>query len=111
MAYILYEGARKEEYMKKFCLVILSVCLFIFSLNCVKADDISYKRLNNIYFNLTVDGKFESNHVTMFILDGRLAYCIEPGKDINTKYYEADKIILSTGGLSYPTTGSTRRWI
>ncbi len=33
------------------------------------------------------------------------------GLKTNTKYYEADKIILSTGGLSYPTTGSTRRWI
>ncbi len=75
--------------MKKFLLVILSVCLFGFGFSYVSADDISYKRLNNIYFNLTVDGKFESNHVTMFILDGRLAYCIEPGKDINTKYYDA----------------------
>ena len=77
--------------MKKVGLIIISVCLFICCLYSVKADDIKYKRLEGIYFNLTVDGKFESNHVTMFYLGNRLAYCIEPGKDINTKSYDSYK--------------------
>ena len=77
--------------MKKLSLIILSVCIFVFSLGSVRAETISYKRLPNIYFNLTVDGKAESNHVTAFILGNRLAYCIEPGKDITTKTYDTYK--------------------
>lgn len=74
--------------MKKLSLIILSVCMFIFSLGNVSAETISYKRLQNIYYNLTVDGITESNHVTAFILGNRLAYCIEPGKEITTKVYD-----------------------
>lgn len=77
--------------MKKVFLAGLSVCIFISYLCNVQAEDISYKRLNNIYYNLTVDGKFESNHVTMFYLADRLAYCIEPGKEITTKVYDSYK--------------------
>ena len=56
----------------------------------VLAANISYERINNAYYNLTVNGKKESNHVTKFILDGRLAYCIEPGADITTRVYDSN---------------------
>ena len=75
--------------MKKFRVLILGIILFVLSVEGIKAETISYKRLDNIYFNLTVDGRTTSNHVTMFYLDDRLAYCIEPGKDITTKVYNA----------------------
>lgn len=75
--------------MKKVGLILIGICLFYFGLNSVKAETITYKRLDNINFNLTVDGQKESNHVTMFYLDDRLAYCIEPGKDITTKIYDS----------------------
>ena len=75
--------------MKKFRVLILGIILFVLSVEEIKAEAISYKRLDNIYFNLTVDGRTTSNHVTMFYLDDRLAYCIEPGKDITTKVYNA----------------------
>lgn len=77
--------------MKKLSLIVLSVCMFIFSIGGVSAENISYKKLQNIYYNLTVDGKTQSNHVTAFILGNRLAYCIEPGKEITTKTYDTYK--------------------
>lgn len=77
--------------MKKILLIILSVCIFAMSLGNVKAENIIYKPLQNIYFNLTVDGVTKSNKVTAFILGNRIAYCIEPGKDINTTNYDAYK--------------------
>lgn len=79
--------------MKRKTKVLLSilclVSLLSINIKSTKAETISYKKLNNIYFNLTVDGKYESNGVTMFYLDQTLAYCIEPGAAINTKTYNA----------------------
>ena len=75
--------------MKKVGLLWMGLCLFCFGLYSVKADNITYKKLDDINFNLTVDGKKESNYVTMFYLDNRLAYCIEPGKDITSKIYDS----------------------
>ncbi len=77
--------------MKKVSLIILSVCLVTLSICNVKAENITYKKLGNIYYNLTVDGKTQSNHVTAFYLGNRLAYCIEPGKEITTKTYDTYK--------------------
>lgn len=88
---ILQLRGKKGGFMKKVFLAGLSVCVFLSYLCNVRAEDISYKRLDNIYYNLTVDGKFESNHVTMFYLADRLAYCIEPGKEITTKVYDSYK--------------------
>jgi len=77
--------------MKKIWLIILSVCIFIISLGNVRAESISYQYLPNIYYNLTVDGKTTSKRVTAFYLGNRLAYCIEPGKEINTPTYDTYK--------------------
>lgn len=81
--------------MKKTSKILLAT-LFIFgfltiNIKEIKAATISYKKLNNIYFNLTVDGKYQSNGVTMFYLDQTLAYCIEPGTEITTKNYNSSK--------------------
>lgn len=75
--------------MKKVWLIGFSLCLLCLGLTNVKAENITYQRISNTYYNLTVDGKTISNHVTKFFLDGRLAYCIEPGKDINTSVYDS----------------------
>ncbi len=74
---------------KKIILLCLGVFIFISGNTLVKADNITYKKLDGIYFNLKVNDKVESNYVTMFYLDDRLAYCIEPGKDITTSNYDA----------------------
>lgn len=75
--------------MKKILLLTLGIIMGLFLTGHVKAETISYKKLDNIYFNLKVNGVSSSNYVTMFYLDGRLAYCIEPGKDINTRTYNS----------------------
>jgi len=64
--------------------------LSIFLIGNVKAEEsrISYERLGDIYFNITVDGNFQSNHVTSFHFGDRIAYCIEPGVAINTSIYD-----------------------
>ena len=80
---------KKGEKMKKLSLLTLGFILFSFGISFVKAETITYKKLDNIYFNMTVDGVNSSNGVTMFYLDGRLAYCIEPGVAINTKTYDS----------------------
>ncbi|MBR3362878.1 MAG: thioester domain-containing protein [Bacilli bacterium] len=77
--------------MKKIFLLVLGISFFgLFSGN-VFAANISYERIGDAYYNLTVNGKYESNHVTKFILDGRLAYCIEPGADITTRVYDSNE--------------------
>jgi len=76
--------------MKKIFIIALGIVMCGIMINEVKAETINYKRLDNIYFNLTVDGISSSNHVTMFYLDNRLAYCIEPGASINTRVYNSN---------------------
>ena len=76
--------------MKKLFLLTLGIIALCTFNGKVKAANISYERINNAYYNLTVNGGKESNHVTKFLLDGRLAYCIEPGADINTRTYNAN---------------------
>ena len=49
---------------------------------------ITYKKLNGIAYNLKIDGKLKSNTVTMFQMRDRIAYCIEPGVEIDEKYYD-----------------------
>ncbi|MBQ9011697.1 MAG: thioester domain-containing protein [Bacilli bacterium] len=75
--------------MKKVGVVILGIVLFSILNGSVHAENITYERLNDTYYNLTVDGNTTSNHVTKFYLDGRLAYCIDPGMPINTKTYNS----------------------
>lgn len=76
--------------MKKLFLLTLGIVAFAVLHPKVEAANISYQRINNAYYNLTVNGVKESNHVTKFLLDGRLAYCIEPGADITTREYNAN---------------------
>lgn len=76
--------------MKKLLVLTLGILTVILGQSKVAAASISYERINNAYYNLTVNGVTESNHVTKFLLDGRLAYCIEPGAEINTRIYNSN---------------------
>ncbi len=75
--------------MKKYLFVLLLSFVFTMRVSASEAN-ISYQRLDGIYFNITVDGNFQSNHVTSFHLDDRIAYCIEPGTAIDTKVYDVN---------------------
>lgn len=72
--------------MKKLIFAVMFLFLF---LKPASASDvnISFVRLNGIYYNQVVDGVLKSNHVTSFHLGGRMAYCLDPGVDINTNTY------------------------
>ena len=75
--------------MKKFFYMFLFLTLFTF-IKPVLADEakINYHRLDAIFYNQIVNGEIKSNHVTSFELNGRMAYCIEPGVDINERFYD-----------------------
>lgn len=86
MLYI--EGLERRDMKKVFCSLLLLSLFIPFLSVCADEATISYQRLDGIYYNVTVDGNFQSNHVTSFHLDGRIAYCIEPGTEINTRVYD-----------------------
>lgn len=85
---MLYIEGLERRSMKKFIYSFLFLSLLTFL--PVKADEanISYQRLDGIYYNINLDGNFQSNHVTSFYLNDRIAYCIEPGTEINTRIYD-----------------------
>ena len=72
--------------MKKVVFAVMFLFLFM---KPAYADEvnISYVRLNGIYYNQVINGVLDSNHVTSFHLGGRIAYCIEPGTEIKTNTY------------------------
>ena len=82
--------------MKRIKLFCLTLILFSM-LSPVQAETITYKKLEGIYYNLTVNNQTTSNYVTMFYLNDRVAYCIEPGKGIHTKEYIAYNNFDKTG--------------
>ena len=81
--------------MKK--VVFAVMFLFLFMKPAYAAEvNISFMRLNGIYYNQVINGVLDSNHVTSFHLGGRIAYCIEPGAEIKTNTYtETDWSIVN----------------
>lgn len=115
--------------------LLLSVIAFvlpaIFMTNNVSAgandSNITYQRIDNVYFYLTNNstGAVDTNHVTKFFLNGKLAYCIEPMVDINTRVYnsggwnntnftaELSHYVELVGyyGYEYPTHKTDKYWL
>ena len=83
---------------KKFWLLFFSSLVIFISTSEVHAEEISYKRIDGVYYNQWVNGNLNSNHVTMFYFGDTLAYCIEPGVAINDKNYNSTK---DWGGTSF----------
>lgn len=74
--------------MKK--LLIFLLCLFGLNYNveAMETTKITYNKLDGIVYNQKIDGRLKSNTVTMFGMKDRIAYCIEPGVEIDEKYYD-----------------------
>lgn len=75
--------------MKK--IFILLFCLSFglnYDVKAMESTKITYNKLDGIVYNQKIDGKLKSNTVTMFGMKDRIAYCIEPGVEINEKYYD-----------------------
>ena len=71
----------------KLCVLALVIMTGV-KASALESTTITYNKLHGIAYNITVDGKFMSNTVTQFQLGDRYAYCIEPGVEINEKYYD-----------------------
>ena len=66
--------------------------LFLGNVSAATNDStITYERMNNTYFYLQdkTTGKVDTNHVTKFYMNNKIAYCIEPMVDINGKIYSS----------------------
>ena len=74
--------------MKK--VLIFLLCLFGLNYNvkAMETTKITYNKLDGIVYNQKIDGRLKSNTVTMFGMKDRIAYCIEPGVEIDEKYYD-----------------------
>lgn len=77
--------------IKKFIILFLACSVIYMVTSSVSAENISYKKINGVYYNQVVNGNLKSNYVTMFYFGPALAYCIEPGVDINTSDYNSSK--------------------
>ena len=118
---------------KKILLTIFTMilCMPILSLKVKAADNdsnISYQKIDGVYFYLVNNstGAVDTNHVTKFFLNGKIAYCIEPMVDINTRVYSSTNDWNVTGlsvenrryiervgyfGYEYAGHGNDRYWL
>lgn len=53
--------------------------------------NITYQKIDGVYFYLQdkTSGAVDTNYVTKFYLNGKIAYCIEPMKDINDRVFNS----------------------
>lgn len=71
--------------MKK--LIFLFVCFFF--IKGVLASNLELTVIPNVYsnqYNLS-DGSYFSSNQKVYMMDGRVVYCVEPGENIMTRYY------------------------
>ncbi len=74
--------------MKKVIFVLLFCLCFFTSSVSAQESSIQYRRINGIYYNQKINGKWDSHHANIFQMNDRVAYCIEPGVPIDTKVYD-----------------------
>ena len=75
--------------MRKILYVFVFLSLFCFMTNVRALETgITYNKFQGIAYNQKIDGEIKSNIVTFFGLNGRVAYCIEPGIAINERLYD-----------------------
>ena len=82
---------QERRYMKKLFtfLLFLSICLTShYNVQALDSAKITYHRLDNIVYNRKIGNNFKTNYVTMFKLNDRIAYCVEPGVEITESYYD-----------------------
>ena len=70
-------------------LLFLSICLTShYNVQALDSAKITYHRLDNIVYNRKIGNNVKTNYVTMFKLNDRIAYCVEPGVEITESYYD-----------------------
>lgn len=75
--------------IRKLIILILSVISCIFTLYNVKAETLSMNYVDNVYYvHVNDDGTgYSSYKLAMYYVEGKLAYCIEPGLAIYSTNY------------------------
>ncbi|MBR3198838.1 MAG: thioester domain-containing protein [Bacilli bacterium] len=74
--------------MKKIVFAVL-LSLFVFTKPVLAEETtITYNKLQGIAYNQKIGNELKSNIVTFFQMKNRIAYCIEPGVEINERYYD-----------------------
>lgn len=77
--------------MKKIIFTVLISLGFITIVNAKTNDTtLTFNNLKDYNYEIKGEGKYLSNYTTMFYANGKLAYCIEPGVDIETHTYNSD---------------------
>ena len=71
-------------------LMVVSAIFCIFTIKNVKAETLEMRYQNDIYYvHVNDDGTgYSSYQLAMFYVDGKLAYCVEPGLAIYSKKYD-----------------------
>ena len=78
-----------KKVIRMIALTIISAIFCIFTIKNVKAETLEMRYQNDIYYvHVNDDGTdYSSYQLAMFYVDGKLAYCVEPGLAIySTKY-------------------------
>ena len=77
--------------MKKKCMILLIIFIMLFS-SKVKGSSytLSISHEDNYFYSIYGNGFFMSNKFPYYYIDGEVAYCIEPGKQITTWGYLED---------------------
>jgi hypothetical protein len=81
---------QKGGKMKKLlCLVMLSF-VFLMKGEALENDTkITFDNMKSYYYEIKGNNMYLSNYTTRFIANGKTAYCIEPGVDIETSTYDS----------------------
>lgn len=81
--------------IKKLLLSVLAIVPAFLMIGNVSAgsndSNITYQKIDGAYFYLQnkTTGAVDTNYVTKFFLNGKIAYCIEPMADITTRVYNS----------------------
>jgi len=76
--------------MKKILFTL--ILLLAFSGAEAKTNDttFTFNNLYDYYYEIEGGGMYLSNYTTMFMANGKVAYCIEPGVDVTTSIYDSN---------------------
>lgn len=79
-----------KKVISMMALMVVSAIFCIFTIKNVKAETLEMRYQNDIYYvHVNDDGTgYSSYQLAMFYVDGKLAYCVEPGLAIYSKKYD-----------------------
>lgn len=119
--------------IKRFLVALVTLMLpAIFGIQNVSAGsndtNITYQRIDGAYFYIVDNstGAVDTNHVTKFLMNGKVAFCIEPMTDITTRVYSSTEGLSGSGysadvirkielyghyGYDYPGHQTDRYWL